>query len=246
MSAPPRFYVDDLPAAGESLSLDPSETRHAVGVRRLQPGDAVELLNGRGGVAQARIAKAASRTRGCVVRIEHRAIVAPPPLSVHLAAAVPKGDRQAVLLDMATQLGMSMYTPLRCERSVTPVSTAALKRWRRVVIQACKQSGRAYLPAINTVSDPVAVAANMAPGEWLWVADPHGTPAAELDPQLRPTSGRINALVGPEGGFTAAELGTLDDHGAIRVRLSPAILRVEAAAIALLAQLDGVQSRIAG
>ena len=245
MSAPPRFYVDDLPAAGESLSLDPSETRHAVGVRRLQPGDAVELLNGRGGIAQARIAKAGSRGRGCIVRIDHHTTVARPPLTVHLAAAIPKGDRQTVLLDMATQLGMSMYTPLRCERSVTPISTAALKRWRRVAIQACKQSGRAYLPTINAASDPIAVAANMALGEWLWVADSRGTPTAELDPQSRPTTGRISVLVGPEGGFTAAELETLDDHGAMRVRLSPAILRVEAAAIALLAQLDGVQSGIA-
>ena len=245
MSAPPRFYVDELPVAGEHLSLDPSETRHAVGVRRLQSGDGVELMDGRGGIAQAQIAEAGSRTRGCVVRIEHCATVAAPPLSVHLAAAVPKGHHQTVLLDMATQLGMSMYTPLRCERSVTPVSAAALQRGRRVVTQACKQSGRAYLPVINAVSDPAAVAANMASGEWLWVADPHGTPVAELDPQLRPTSGRISALVGPEGGFTAAELGTFDDYGAIRVRLSPAILRVEAAAVALLAQLDGIRSEIA-
>lgn len=225
------------------MSLDPDETRHAVGVRRLQPGDAVELLDGCGGLAQAQIAESGSRAHGCVVRIEHRAIVAPPLLTVHLAAAVPKGDRQAVLLDMATQFGMSMYTPLRCERSVTRVSTAALQRWRRIVIQACKQSGRAYLPIINAVSDPVTLAAKMTPGERLWVADPHGTPVAELDAQIRPTRGRVSALVGPEGGFTAAELRTFDDHGAIRVRLSPAVLRVEAAAVALLAQLNGVQSR---
>jgi len=146
MSAP-WLHVERLPdaasAAGELVALDPNEVRHAAGARRLRDGDEVILFDGRGAVAAARLD---DRGRGC--RVLSLRSVAPPEPQVAIAAAIPKGDRSAVMVDMATQMGLTMFVPLRCQRSVVEPSPTLIERLRRVAIEACKQSQRAHVPEI--------------------------------------------------------------------------------------------------
>src|SRR3989344_4555511 len=94
-----------------------------------------------------------------------------PRPAVHLACALPKGDRAAVLLDMATQLGMVRFTPLMCARNVVKPGANSRERLRRICLEACKQSRRFYLPEIEAPARPPRPGRGRPPGS-LWIAHP--------------------------------------------------------------------------
>lgn len=227
----PLFYHASLAATGDAL-LSGAEARHAA-AQRLRAGDAVALFNGRGDVARGSV-RAIGRD-GVHVRIERRYREAPPRPRLELYSAVPKGDRVAVMLDMATQLGMTRFTPLRWRRSVVEPNERARERWQRICIEACKQSRRVYVPDIAPAA-AVAEAAAQARGrrDLLLVAHPgnQAAPVATIDSA---PAERLALFIGPEGGMTDEEVELLRDAGARFVRLGAAILRIETAAVALIA-----------
>lgn len=232
------FYMPELPAVGEKAELDPAEARHAQAARRLKAGDAVTLFNGRGDVADAIIADIARQGR--LVRVEARAAAKQPQPNpaVHLAAALPKGDRQATLLSMATQLGMASFIPLQCERSVASGESGGFReRSLRVCIEACKQSRRAHLPEIREAMTPAQAASHaLPPGAIALVAHPGGqSPAHAAPAHAAPADAALLLLIGPEGGWTDSEMAAMTAGGAKAVALGDGILRTETAAIALLA-----------
>jgi 16S rRNA (uracil1498-N3)-methyltransferase len=225
------FFCEALPANGEMAQLRDDEARHATAARRLKPGDTLWLFDGRGGIARARLHAVHDRGRALDARIEERQQQAAPAPPLHLVCALPKGDRASVLLDMATQLGMTSFTPLLCERSVVDPGAGTLERLRRVCLEACKQSRRAHVPAIQS---PATVADVFSQDDEKWVAHPGGTPVHALAYAVdRP----LTLVVGPEGGFSDEEIDYMQARGATKVALGPTILRVEAAALALLAAL---------
>ncbi|MFB3088665.1 MAG: 16S rRNA (uracil(1498)-N(3))-methyltransferase [Acidiferrobacterales bacterium] len=69
---------------------------------------------------------------------------APQP-RIELACALPKGGRQSILLEMATQLGINVFWPLQCERSSVKPGATASRRWQRICVEACKQSRQGWL-----------------------------------------------------------------------------------------------------
>jgi 16S rRNA (uracil1498-N3)-methyltransferase len=153
---------------------------------------------------------------------------------MHLAAAMPKGERQRTLLDMGTQLGMASFTPLLCARSIVKPSAKARGRWQRICLQACKQSRQPYLPEIHAPKTPEEFVDHMRlyHAESL-VAHTTAKPITAVDV----SADEVALLVGPEGGFTAQEITTLHSLGARSVSLGTHALRVETAAIVGLSYL---------
>jgi 16S rRNA (uracil1498-N3)-methyltransferase len=232
----PAFYCPDLPDVGQHAALDAAEARHAAGVRRLREGDEVYLFDGAGGVARA-VLGMVERRLGVQAQVQVRWQVPAPAHPLHLACALPKGDRQSVLLDMATQLGVAGFTALACERSVARPGGRWEERWRRICVEACKQSGRAWLPQLEGELRPLAaVQAALAAGREVWLAHPGGIPVAEAWARgdARRQAG-LTVLVGPEGGFSPEEAAAVITEGAVAVSLGQTILRVETAAVALAA-----------
>ncbi len=225
------FFCREL--AADVITLRGDEAHHALAVRRLRKDDAVTLFDGHGAVASGRVLELVPRGSTLTVRIVARTVQNNTP-TLHLGCAIAKGDRQALLLDMATQLGISDYTPLVCERSVVKSTDASATRWQRICLEACKQSRRAYLPQLHDASDiPGFVTAAVARGESVWMAHPSGTAPATLP------RGEVHAvLIGPEGGFSDDEVDRAVDAGVSLVNLGSGILRIETAAIALLAFLS--------
>lgn len=226
----PWFYYDAELQSGMSVTLADEEARHAAGSRRLEIGDALTVFDGRGTVAEGVVAEIGNRGREVLLTISGTRTVALPVLRVHLASALPKGDRLAVMLDMATQLGMNSFTPLDCERSVVKVGDNAERRWRRILIEACKQSRQPHLPEVRSAVSPVLFA-KQCEGE-VWIAHPDGDRPATLPP---PAEGSLTILIGPEGGFTDVEVEAVSACGARKVSLGTGILRTESAAVAMLA-----------
>lgn len=227
----PLFYQADL-GGGSEIVLADTEARH-VAAQRLRAGDAVAVFDGRGHFIRGRVASIA-RT-AVRIRIAERAQAPPPRPALELYSAVPKGDRQAVLLDMATQLGLTRFVPLAWARGVVAPGARAAERWRRICIEACKQSRRLHVPEIGP-SLPLAKAVAEARARQARLLLAHIAPDAEaVSAHAREDTKRYALFIGPEGGVTAEEAELLRAHGAGMVTLGEAVLRVETAAVALLA-----------
>jgi 16S rRNA (uracil1498-N3)-methyltransferase len=248
---PARLYVPDL-AEGAKVPLPPAEAHHAAHVLRLGPGAAIEVFDGCGHTAEARIAA----VRRGQVTLAVGAVRGParrPEPRVRLAFAVPKGNRLDWLLEKATELGVAALRPVRFERSVAGAGDfpdAKRAKWLGHCIAAAKQSGLDWLPDLQ---DPLPLAeflANPAPGLFgdlagdavtmpqamtrLRSSAAAGTPPGQY---ARPywAAGGITVLVGPEGGLTDAEREAVRAAGLLPVRLGRTTLRIETAAIALVA-----------
>ena len=211
----PGFAID------AACHLDGDEARHLARVRRVAVGAEVVALG-----------------RDRVDLRPARAVPPRPPgrVMLTLATAIPKGNRFDWLVEKATELGVERLTPLVTERSTVDPRSAKLDRLRRAIVESCKQCRRDRLMALDEPIRWDRWLAQLDPlDDHRWVAHPGGTP-----PELAPSigrGGRVVAAVGPEGGFTDAELDLARRAGFERVDLTPTILRIETAGVALAARL---------
>lgn len=205
------MFVDDL--AGDALELDPADEHHLRRVLRLRPGAYVSVSDGQGAWRWALLGATGLEAAG-----EPQTVVALQP-AITVAFALVKGDRPEWIVQKLTELGVDVVLPFESARTVvrwrgTPKADHHLARLRKVAREAAMQSRRVHLPEITTVraveevfADPAMAAAE--PGECL------------------PTTAITALAIGPEGGFTSAELAL----AARRVALPGAILRSDTAAI---------------
>lgn len=223
MSRPPRFYLPEL--MGGETELDGQQAHHAIHVLRLEPGDDVEVFDGRGNFAPATVASASRRT----VTFSVDEVRSDPPASspLKVAAAIPKPDRARWLVEKLTELGVAALVPLVTERSVSSGRREKTDKLRQYVVEACRQCGRNTLMELG---EPVhlAEALKSLEGEHVLYGDLSGGP-------LQPRSGPAVVFVGPEGGFSDREAAELNRCGAEPVRIGRQILRVETAAVAVAA-----------
>lgn len=226
-----RFFLETPPAAGKAV-LTGDEARHLARVLRAAVGDAVTLFDGRG---QSWLAHVTAIGRDTVELDTGEPRVEPAGGRVlTVAVALPKGERQKWLVEKLTELGVARLVPLVTERGVAEATTAAIARLHRGVIEASKQCGRDTLMEVGAPASVATVVANRAPEVIGLVADPHGQP---LETAGWPERADVVGLVGPEGGFTPAELALAEAAGWRRVALAAHVLRVETAAVALAARL---------
>lgn len=231
----PLFYSEQLADPGATLVLAGDEARHASAARRLHAGDTLWLFDGHGGIARVTLQRVAVRGQALELRVEERRSEPPPRPALHLACALPKGDRQQVLLDMATQLGMTRFTPIDCARSVVKPGANGPARWKKICLEACKQSRRLHLPALEAASTAPDVARRAtAEGNQVWLAHP-AAQAVSVAAAVKQEANGVTLLVGPEGGFTEAEVEQAVAAGARPLTLGASILRIETAAVALVA-----------
>ena len=236
--AAPWFHVPQLPEPGGVALLDKKEAKHALGPRRLGEGDEVVVFDGRGSWAPARIGGRDERGDLELAVGPHERETPESPV-IELAASLPKGDRLSTMLDMATQLGISGFTPLKCDFSVISLDRKRQdpsERWNRIMLEACKQSRRATLPGIGPESTPAEVIDRAdEDGATVIVGDATGGSPLESGDQ----ADRVVVLVGPEGGFSPSEERLIRDAEAAgrvrRVAIGRGVLRVETAATAIVA-----------
>jgi 16S rRNA (uracil1498-N3)-methyltransferase len=224
--AAPRFLIERIPASGETAWLPREEARHALSSRRLGAGDPIELVDGRGGLALACVGNDRDRDGNLAVQVSEVRHAPRPQPSLHVATAVPKGDRLSSLLDAAGELAVESLTPLDCERSVVPADRLGGERPARILVEAMKQSRGLWCTEIRPPSDPVAFARQAhAAGRRVLLLDPAGPPLVHAVHD----AASIALLVGPEGGFSETELAQILFAGATRASLGPGILRIEVA-----------------
>lgn len=217
------------------MVLPAEEGRHAIQSRRLTPGAAVNLLDGKGTVG-----------RGIITRIESRSVIVDvrdvqklpfdSPIRLTLATACPKAARQTFLVEKATELGVWAMQPMICHRSVALPGATTAGRWRRVSIEAAKQCGAAWIPRFDEGQSLASVVARLREYDlaMIAVARKDAQPLLAVLPDPSANSSLL-ALIGPEGGWTDDEVARLTEAGAVPIDLGPRVLRVETAGIAIAA-----------
>ncbi len=229
-----RYYAPHLSDA-DACALEGSEFHHLTRVMRAGLGDQVVLFDGRGNSAECRIT-GLTKTCASLQILERHGEPQEVTADVVLATAIPKSDRFRWLVEKATELGVSRLIPLQTTRSVTEPGSNKLDKMRVTVIEACKQSGRDRLMTIDAVTDWKSFLKCVPDIGTLVLADPGGTPVAEVrEMRLKPGDRPLVLLIGPEGGFTDAEVIQAVDAGGRCISLGLRILRTETAAIALAA-----------
>lgn len=217
--------------------LNSDEAHHFLHVLRGRENTEIEVFDGGGRVAIARVA-ASGRGR-VVLGLREVRIIPPPAVEIVLYQALPKGARWDWLIEKATEIGASRIVPLITERSeVRPAGRGetggAPERWRRIALSAAKQCGIARLPEIKAAVRPGDWAALFADSDrvLMGVLDPAVPSLRRVLEALRLSApARLGILIGPEGDLTPAEISAATGAGALPVSFGPNTLRVETAAI---------------
>ena len=234
MAHVPRLYHPGRVVPGP-LALGPEAARHLTTVLRMRAGEEFLIFPGDGSEWLARLEtltgkKGATATVVDLVRQEPATA-----LSVELCCALVRAARFETMVEKCTELGADVIRPMTCEhtnRGDAP-SPARKERWERIAIEATEQSGRLRVPVI---ADTVAFNDLIKrPGPFV-IADGSGDDWATVAGVL-PDAGALSLLVGPEGGWSDAELARGRAAGALTLRLGSNVLRTETAAIAALTLL---------
>jgi 16S rRNA (uracil1498-N3)-methyltransferase len=244
-----RFFLDPSPLDGRP-ELAAGEAEHALRVLRLQPGDRFIGLDGRGRSWPCRVSSVEKKRARIECSgepcVEARAGTPGSDLAwIEIALVLPRGGRAEEIVDALTQLGAAAISPLAAERAqpeARHVSPARAERWTRVAQEACKQSGRLWLPVISAVRPLTEWIESRSESDVLVLAPDAAVPlSAALERRIAAAgadwteAAPLSLVVGPEGGFSPAEEELCAARGAQRVRLGPHVLRIETAAAAALA-----------
>lgn len=234
-----RCHVDMPLACGALLQLPEATANHLLRVLRLSTGDAFVLFNGDGHDYHARLEQVGRA--GAQARIgEREAIASESPLRVQLAQGIARGEKMDLILQKATELGVTAIQPLFTERTEVRLDAARMAKrmahWRNVIASACEQSGRARLPTLAQPTELGALLVAQGHDALRLILDPAGTCLASDLPA--PPSAGIVFAVGPEGGFSPRERLQLQGAGYLGLRLGPRVLRTETAGLAALAVLQ--------
>lgn len=228
----PLFLAADV--SGDVLTLDGDEGRHAAAVRRIRPGERIDVGDGAGHVAECVVAAVTGHTLTLDV-VARREEPAPRPRLV-VVQALAKGDRAEDAVEAMTEVGVDEFVPWAATRSVVRWDDAkaakAVERWRAVAREAAKQSRRAWVPHVTPLATTGTVAARLRDAALAVVL--HETASVPLAEVAVPDDGEVVVVVGPEGGLTDDEVVAF---GGTPYRLARSVLRTSTAGVAAAAIL---------
>lgn len=234
--APPEAFSPD----GTSARLSDDETRHLRNVLRLKPGDQIYLFDGAGNEFHCQVQTISRDSTELVVLGQVEAAQPESSLNLTLAVALLKGEKFDLVIQKATELGVTRIIPVMTSRADVRIkddndAQKKMSRWQRIVLEATKQCGRARLLRIET---PTALANVISVSDKttelrLMFAERQGVSllqalsVSQNQPQI------VTAVVGPEGGWSDEEIEEAAAAGWKIVTLGGRTLRAETAAIAV-------------
>jgi len=248
-----RFYAPATAFAldQKSVTLSEEEARHARDVLRLRSGDEVYVFDGAG--KEFRCVLGEFTRDGAVLAVRDEVDPARPESSLDLTMAIAllKHEKFDLVIQKTTELGVNRIIPLKSERAEVRLKDnqdeqKRLTRWRRIALEAAKQSGRARVPEISPPADFMVLLSGFVveketiENETLRVmfSEREGSSLAMITNGFSSAVKKIIALVGPEGGWSDQEIELARDAGWQIVTLGGRTMRAETAAIAMVALLQ--------
>ncbi|MDR9502408.1 MAG: RsmE family RNA methyltransferase [Desulfurivibrionaceae bacterium] len=226
-----RFLIDPVPPGQLTIDLGKEECHHIQRVLRLKQGDTIELFDGQGMVHQATIT---ALTKRVTVTIQSSRQIVPPRPRLHLHLGLLKGKKMELLVQKATELGVHALHPFTSDfTEARPPREQKKERWQKISLEACKQCGRNWPLAMAETSPLEKQLDNLPAGatSLLFWEDEKKTGPGDI--MLPPGLPELHLFIGPEGGFSAAEVSRCQEKMSA-VSLGPLTLRAETAVITAL------------
>jgi 16S rRNA (uracil1498-N3)-methyltransferase len=224
---PPVFVCDREQLGADLVTLTGAEGRHATTVRRIAPGERVDLTDGSGLLAECEVVAARPGAGELDLAVLARRAEPPPRCVVTVVQAIVKGNAGELAVELMTEVGVDTIVPWDAERSVARWrhgrEEKALGRWRTAAREAAKQSRRSRFPVVTAQVRTADVIELVRRADLAAVLGPEG--GAPLAGLALPADGEVVVAVGPEGGISPREHASLTAAGAVSARLGPTIMR---------------------
>lgn len=238
----PRLYLPADYTEGAKVSLTKEQAHYALTVLRLKNQHPLELFDGKGQIAEATLEVLGRRDAEVRLKTIKQA-ANESPLTITLLQGISRGDRMDYSLQKAVELGVTSIQPLFTDRCEVKLKGDKLEKrreqWQNIVISACEQSGRAFVPEVLPIKSLNEILAEPVKGSFGIVCDPYASQSLS-SLQLPQTDDDIQILVGPEGGLSDEEVGAAVKHRFHAVQLGPRILRTETAGPAIIAIIQAL------
>ena len=233
----PRFYVDFALSPDSVVKLPDDVVRH-LNVLRVKNTEEIVLFNGNGKVYPA-LPEVLEKRHASVRILREEATDNESPLNITLVQAVSSAERMDFTLQKSVELGVAEIRPVISERCVVRLSgeraEKRVARWQEIVVSACEQSGRNIVPKVLPLTT-YAQALQQLPQETTKLL--MSLNRAQKLSDVRPQSGKVVFMVGPEGGWTEKEEQQAFDAGFQSVTLGKRVLRTETASLAAIAAMQ--------
>lgn len=233
----PRFYVDFALSPDSVVELPDNVVRH-LNVLRVKNTEEIVLFNGNGKAYPA-LPEVLEKRRASVRILREEATDNESPLNITLVQAVSAAERMDFTLQKSVELGVAEIRPVISERCVVRLSgeraEKRVARWQEIVVSACEQSGRNIVPKVLPLTT-YAQALQQLPQETTKLL--MSLNRAQKLSDVRPQSGKVVFMVGPEGGWAEKEEQQAFDAGFQSVTLGKRVLRTETASLAAIAAMQ--------
>jgi 16S rRNA (uracil1498-N3)-methyltransferase len=226
----PRFFIQPLPETEDTVTLAGEDAAHISRSLRMREGDKLTLSDGAGTDYEAELLQTGTEV---VARILSRSrCQAEPKTRLILFQAMPKGDKMELIVQKATELGVSVIQPILTSFCVSRPDAKSMEkkrvRYQKIAREAAGQSGRGVIPEVRPLLT-LAQAAEQLPKKTIFFYEKGGERLCNL---VGPEDTEIGLIVGSEGGFSPEEAAMLAEKGACTATLGPRILRCETAPLA--------------
>jgi 16S rRNA (uracil1498-N3)-methyltransferase len=233
-----RIHVTTALVSGTEVLLPAAPSNHLIRVLRLRPGAPLTLFNGGGGEYHATLL-VAEKAGARILVGEHAPIERESPLHLTLLQGISRGERMDLIVQKATELGITCIVPVSTEHGVVRLDDRQADRrrehWQAIAIGACEQCGRNRIPEVTAVVDVEQACAALAVGSARLLLSPSaGTPLSVIARGLTAAA----LLIGPEGGLSDREQRLAIQRGFSAYRLGPRVLRTETAPLAAITLLQ--------
>ena len=237
-----RFYLENTAGLGQGGSIQGPDAKHIRTVLRMKAGDHLIVFDGQGNDFEAEIEQVTT-TDIKIVPLKKVKMKTDSPVQITLAQAMLKGKKMDLLARQITELGIARWMPFISERAVpTPKSDKQkkrLQRWQTIMVESLKQCRRSRLPRIDpVVSFEQALEAAEEVNFKLIFWEEETQSLHETLAKAPKDQSPIFAVLGPEGGFSEAEINFAKSLGYHSVSLGPRILKAETATVTVCALLQ--------
>lgn len=231
-----RFFILEKEIDQNLVNITGSEYHYAVHVLRLTAGDEITLI-GQSYKFKATV-KTITKTK-LVAEIKAKSLLTFSPIKLELFQGLPKATKMDMIVEKSTELGVDVIYPLLTERTVVSLNAAArakkINRWQKIAREATRQSNRSTIPRVEPPLEFNQAIKLLTNYNLIIVFWEKATARLDASLFINLKKGRVAVFIGPEGGFSEAEINCLKSNGAFIASLGPRILRTETASLAALA-----------
>ena len=234
-----RFYHSNPLGLNQIITLDEFASHHALRVMRVKVDDFLILFNGDGFDYKGRVSDINKKTINVEILSKEKNNNE-SPININLFQSISSNEKMDMVIQKATELGVSSIQPIFTSRSTIKLSLDRTKKrlihWKQVSISACEQSGRSKIPTIKSPIGFDQISEGIKTNSLNLLLHPDNLEESSNLPNEY--SGDINIFIGPEGGFSQDEALLLKKQNCINIQLGPRILRTETAPLAIIAILQ--------